>query len=1356
MDGSSESKPETTQSSERWKRWVEASEQTSRLLPPEHPLWWYRAVSYEPNEHVQRTAALIPHLLKEPIDWIEQDLGTTSQAGSDAPWLSSCVAEWPRHLATLLAKSLPVNGAAVLGAATATLRRLVENPEAPLRRMRLLLLVNSLLRSLRTILEALTCEDWTLLGASRTTTAAEEVQHRPEPLEQPRQQVAADVAQLLDRVFAADTFADASGIARLQSQLFKLAELVVLSFTFSPVDWSSRSFSGRDAARLADVISPVKCQEWVEQALSRLAETPAGASFVPLLTRASSLASIARRRAELAVRTLVPLYDVAFKESLHVRRISQKQSIALNMRILFLCLLRCPHMLPFKEELYAALELFGAEDQAEAAANTAEECERQLALQQGSVAPWSRVVQDGPTCRQLEDSEQVARLLVTRSAVSPASLEELVLETLRQMPTSRPIQAAPDDESSRMDPRLRAQVLAAQQSQRTQVESIRKHLKTLLAEEVKRRRPVIRAQAPEVRALPLTAEQWETLGEQAVRRLLQAEDAMELCGANDLRLSLLARLLAQASYGESSLSEEVVDFIVQDFSGRMELALRWLTALVACDAELRGAPEEPPRGLKRSHSEIRADLDASASKRERLAAPWQRDAAAEPDTERDDRIPTAETLAAVDATNGNAAGVKRELPAHDHSRDTDDKSAPAADASRVHQSASANSNQAGAAPKEAPNTATPEQLDVDLDESKAKRLTVAALRAELARRHLDAKGTKKVLLERLLHALAEERQRLSAEVGERAASTDAAVETSDASSNQASTDTPQDVDKPVKPQASHMDLASASSESPSSTLAAAAGAGAAAAAHTDTAQRIPDTALPMLTPADPALHTAELGVIRARVAKALRESALLDEDKSASLLALAEADTAFPEARYERLLDTLLERLTSHAKVPDSLLARFLAELPRVPPWVYVLLSQMATEPRRAFSALAALKELCTLRYSVDRERALDTTLELCCSDDELVRGPASRLVADTLFAEHALLAPWIAHRLQLWLSKALERALLNASPSPAAERYRLRLERLAATYLALVRHDVTLLEFYVNELYARASTDASLAASLQRLCGDRALFRWSATSDRLEALIREAPIPETSPLIVQIVELVAETLFNQTGKLPSSLVDAVWQRYQREGRVSLLLLLPVLRALSAEQARQVLPSLVQQLDADQRRLAWERLVLAASGRTTPPLTPSALVEALHRLDSKSEAIPLKLQIEAVQTCFEMDTIFTAQCWASALQSMVRSPQPLPVMLMRTLLQVVARYPKTQHLILQLLTTLVTERRIWEYPKLWPGFIRACVLLMPQSASLVVAHLPSAVLDRALRESAELREALAAFAEAHAENEHRG
>ncbi|KAF6003169.1 hypothetical protein F1559_000214 [Cyanidiococcus yangmingshanensis] len=1315
MSSETETRLESSDSRNRWRDWEATVERVIRWLPPVHPLWWYRATSYQPSEHARQAAALVPKLITDPLDWFDERSSKTLKKEPNDMWLSSFVAVWPEHVVALVERARPVNGAVVLLEATAALLRLIQHNDTATKRIRLLLAVNVLLRTLRSFLEALAWDDWSLLGAEDTHDSDESGRSPGTPADA-RAQVSNSLMHLLDHMLQPETFSEATGSARLQSQLFKLAELVVLSFTSSPMDWASRTFSERDLVALMPLFSAEQCQQWVESALSRIAQTP-GASFVPLLTKAESLASVARRRADLVMNMLVPLFDVAFRESLHLKRISQKQSAALNLRVLFLGLLRCPHTLAFREELNAALELFGAADQAENAVSFAEALERDLALEQGSLAPWSRAVPEAPTCRQLEDSEQVVRILVGITSSTPLSLAELVLDTFRNMPAGIPPHLAQNEEASRMDPRLRAHLLASQRSKTPLIEGVRNELKSRLAEEVKRRRPVIRAQAPAVTAPALSVEQLQTLGQQAVQRLLQAEDVMELCGATELRLALLVWLLARANYGESAFAEVVVDFIMQDFASRAELALRWLTALAALDLSTAPSELELEHGQKRTY--VEAGLEDN--KREQ-GAKRLRPSLPSPTRTRASKGYDFEThpVSVSTATTTRTESRQQEAPSTDVVRSTSSMTPLGRDAAP---SATIRAETTLVEPSQKKPVVAQSS---ELDETRVKQMTVAQLKAELEKRQLDTKGLKKVLLERLLEALATERQ---SDAWPRAVAIDSAggSETSP-------------YPDPRRQRETGATDASRLGTTLSSDSAAVPPISGTVHGHLSTDQGSSRLSTSEMTFPNQAQKTDGTSSFATQTRPTDNDDGTDTDRKRGSPVASETPETILADSRYERLLDVFLQRITSQGNVSDTAFAQFLADLCRVPPWIYPLLSQMAKEPRQSGAALAALRDLVCNRYGRDRLRALDTVLGLVCSDDELVRGPASRLLADTLFAEHASVAPLIAQRLQSWMLTALECALDDTRESSRA-----RLEWLAMAYMAAARHDISLIVFFVVELYARAAVDQTMAARLVVLLADRALFRWSATDQRLVSLIRDASIPATSLAIDQVVASVAETLQSQGGRLPSAFTEAVWQRFQAEQRAHLLL--PVLGALSPEQAHEALPHLVQQLEPAERRLAWERLVIA-SGRTPAPFTASGLVEALHWLDTQRHAIALKRQMDAVQTCFELESVFPAQCWASALQNMVRSSRPLPLMIMRSLLQVLARYPKTHHWMLQLLSVLV-ERRIWEYPKLWPGFLRACVMLMPQSATVVIAQLPRATLEQALNESADLRDALTAFAEQH-------
>lgn len=169
--------------------------------------------------------------------------------------------------------------------------------------------------------------------------------------------------------------------------------------------------------------------------------------------------------------------------------------------------------------------------------------------------------------------------------------------------------------------------------------------------------------------------------------------------------------------------------------------------------------------------------------------------------------------------------------------------------------------------------------------------------------------------------------------------------------------------------------------------------------------------------------------------------------------------------------------------------------------------------------------------------------------------------------------------------------------------------------------------------------------------------------------------------------------------------------------------LIPVLRQCSRNEALNLLPRLVCLKDEEFRQ-SIHRLV-GTSGNAGPkaPLEATELLVALHNLQHQDSSISLKDVIEACNACFQMRSIFPPEVLSAAINQLVEQT-PLPVVLMRSVIQALAVAPKLQNFLLEIAQRLV-RRQIWrEDSKLWDGFLLFMCKTLPESCSVLLALPP--------------------------------
>ncbi|XP_051631188.1 symplekin-like isoform X15 [Manacus candei] len=244
------------------------------------------------------------------------------------------------------------------------------------------------------------------------------------------------------------------------------------------------------------------------------------------------------------------------------------------------------------------------------------------------------------------------------------------------------------------------------------------------------------------------------------------------------------------------------------------------------------------------------------------------------------------------------------------------------------------------------------------------------------------------------------------------------------------------------------------------------------------------------------------------------------------------------------------------------------------------------------------------------------------------------------------------------------------------------------------------------------------------------------------------------SPELLLLVEncpkgaetLVTRCLHSLTDKVPPSpeLVRRVRDLYHKR-LPDVRFLIPVLNGLEKKEVIQALPKLIK-LNPIVVKEVFNRLLGTQHGdgsSSVSPLNPGELLVALHNIDSAK--CDMKSIIKATNLCFAERNVYTPEVLAVALQQLLEQ-SPLPVLLMRTVIQALASYPRLGGFVMNVLSRLIMKQ-VWKYPKVWEGFLKCCQRTKPQSFP-VVLQLPPPQLAAVFDKCPELREPLLAHVRA--------
>lgn len=447
--------------------------------------------------------------------------------------------------------------------------------------------------------------------------------------------------------------------------------------------------------------------------------------------------------------------------------------------------------------------------------------------------------------------------------------------------------------------------------------------------------------------------------------------------------------------------------------------------------------------------------------------------------------------------------------------------------------------------------------------------------------------------------------------------------------------------------------------------------------------------------------------------------------------------------RYDELFDVVLATYNERLPPNDRLWTKLLLLLPRLPAGLLdVLRADVAYGANpRLMLGLTTLRDLL-LQRDAWRDACASLLLELCSSDDEALRAPAVRLVASIAAGEgvaQAANVEAVAWRIRRHAAEQMQAGLVSSDEETTG--------KLLLIYLALCARSPQMLEPLLTGL-ADATPEAAAAVQRQ-LPGLLLQLPIEPVSEVLLKQLRneaaggpvtDATEPGASPLLLLVLQMVADRAAAEGGSVPTTLVEGVIELVTA-GSHSSTYLVPLLPFVLEHQLGAVLPALLRLPTADMRE------ALAQLLHAEPPLTrPAQLMVELHVLDVDTQQVPLKAVMDAVQACLNERTIFTQEELTGALEEIVRL-EPLPLLTMRTIIQALVHWPKAVNAVMLLLDHLLA-RQVWTMPKLWAGFVKCCQMAMPASARIYLA-MPKDRLEAVLESDAATKAKLLQHANSH-------
>ncbi|KAK6625071.1 hypothetical protein RUM43_005362 [Polyplax serrata] len=442
-----------------------------------------------------------------------------------------------------------------------------------------------------------------------------------------------------------------------------------------------------------------------------------------------------------------------------------------------------------------------------------------------------------------------------------------------------------------------------------------------------------------------------------------------------------------------------------------------------------------------------------------------------------------------------------------------------------------------------------------------------------------------------------------------------------------------------------------------------------------------------------------------------------------------------PDENYNNLLHTIINEVMFEAKLDlrdrEVLLNRLYLEVPLITDDAMDLLKDMCCDEVKAPLGLKLLEDLIVKRPP--RQMNLLNALLVHTSHENLIIRSEALTRVVSLYNRKDLsniIEEYSVFYLG-FLKLPLPPDVLFGNDRGRPEKTDAWTEETIKACLYLLMALLPINEKMIHEL-ARVyvATAADVKRTIIRLL-EQPVRGMGMNSPELLLLVEQCP-KGAETLVTRVIHVL-------TDKVPPSaeLVERVRDLYR--SRVSdVRFLIPVLNGLKKEEVIDALPKLIK-LNPIVVKEVFNRLLGTHSETTefTSPITPAELLIALHTIDpSKCE---LKIVIKATSLCFAERQVYTQETLAVVLQQLMEI-NPLPTLLMRTVIQSLTIYPRLIGFVMNILQRLILKQ-VWKQKKVWEGFIKCCQRTKPQSFQ-VLLQLPAPQLAEVFKECPDIRNPL--------------
>ncbi|XP_032870398.1 symplekin [Amblyraja radiata] len=436
---------------------------------------------------------------------------------------------------------------------------------------------------------------------------------------------------------------------------------------------------------------------------------------------------------------------------------------------------------------------------------------------------------------------------------------------------------------------------------------------------------------------------------------------------------------------------------------------------------------------------------------------------------------------------------------------------------------------------------------------------------------------------------------------------------------------------------------------------------------------------------------------------------------------------------YDACLTSLLSGLQEKPDQKDGLFTKLVLEAPCITDNALEVIRRYCEDETRIYLGMSTLRDLVFKRPSKQLQY-LHVLLDLSSHEKDKVRSQALMFIKRMYEKEQLreYIEKFALNYLQLLVHPNPPSILFGADKDTevAAPWTEETVKQCLYLYLALLPQNHKLIH-ELAAVYTEAIAD--IKRTVLRVI-EQPIRGMGMNSPELLLLVENCPKGAET--------LVTRCLHILTDKVPPSpeLVKRVRDLYHK--RVpDVRFLIPVLNGLEKKEVILALPKLIK-LNPIVVKEVFNRLLgtthMGEGGSAAiSPLTPGDLLIALHNIDSNK--CDMKSIIKATNLCFGERNVYTSEVLAVVMQQLMEQ-SPLPMLLMRTVIQSLTMYPRLGGFVMNILSRLIMKQ-VWKYPKVWEGFIKCCQRTKPQSFQ-VLLQLPPTQLTNVFEKCPELREPL--------------